>query len=116
MPEFFAHRVKNQQRIKIIWPADGALASPVTLQVKQSRIAELKPVLDYLSGPELAQALSGARFPVPFKQVAGEVQEQPLQWLGWNFLRGNDLLTVNEEIDRIFLPLVSTSLQKAATQ
>ena len=30
MPEFFAHRVKHKERIKIIWPEDGALASPVT--------------------------------------------------------------------------------------
>ena len=116
MPEFFAHRVKNQQRIKIIWPADGALASPVTLQVKRSRIAALQPVLDYLTGPGLAEALSGARFPVPFKQIGGEVQEQPLQWLGWDFFRDNDLLTVNAEIDRVFLPLVSAVLQKAAGQ
>lgn len=35
MPEFFAHRVKHQERIRIIWPADGALASPVTLMVKK---------------------------------------------------------------------------------
>jgi len=64
----------------------------------------------------LAEALSGARFPVPFKQIGGEVQEQPLQWLGWDFFRDNDLLTVNAEIDRVFLPLVSTVLQKAAGQ
>ncbi|MEZ4485408.1 MAG: ABC transporter substrate-binding protein [Syntrophotaleaceae bacterium] len=36
MPEFFAHRVKHQERIRIVWPEDGALASPVTLMVKKS--------------------------------------------------------------------------------
>ena len=116
MPEFFAHRVKNQQKIKILWPEDGALASPVTLQVKRSRMAELKPVLDYLSGPELAQALIDARFPVPYQQVSGEVQDKPLQWLGWDFLRANDLLTVNDKIDQIFLPLVDVPLQKVHGQ
>ncbi len=113
MPEFFAHRVKNQQRIKIIWPKDGALASPVTLQVKKSRMAELKPVLDYLSGPQLAQNLIGARFPVPFKDVEGDVQEKPLYWLGWDFLRDQDLLTVNAAIDAVFLPLVKQALAEA---
>jgi ABC-type Fe3+ transport system substrate-binding protein len=116
MPEFFAHRVKHQERIKIIWPSDGALASPVTLQVKSSRINELKPVLDYLSGSELAQALIGARFPVPHKEVQGEVQDKPLQWLGWDFLRTNDLLTVNADIDKIFLPLVKEPLSQAINQ
>jgi ABC-type Fe3+ transport system substrate-binding protein len=106
MPEFFAHRVSRQERIKIIWPEDGALASPVTLQVKPARIEALKPVLDYLTGKELARVLAGARFPVPHEDVDGEVQEKPLRWLGWEYLRENDLAELNAEIDRIFLPAV----------
>ena len=106
MPEFFAHQVKNQQRIRIIWPMDGALASPVTLQVKSSRIDALKPVLDYLIGKELARILVGARFPVPHADIDGKVQDGPLQWLGWDYLRHHDLLALNAEIDRIFLPRV----------
>jgi len=106
MPEFFAHRVKNQGRIKILWPIDGALASPVTLQVKKAKVEELKPVLDWLTGPELARALVGARFPVPHAEVEGELQDAPLKWLGWDWLRRNDIREVNAGIDRIFLPAV----------
>ncbi len=106
MPEFFAHRVKNKDRIKIIWPEDGALASPVTLQVKRDKVAELKPVLDWLTGPELAAALVDARFPVPHAEVKGELQDAPLLWLGWDWLRKNDIREVNAGIDRIFLPAV----------
>ena len=116
MPEFFAHRVKNRERVKILWPEDGALASPVTLQVKRSRVEELQPVLDYLSGPDLAGALIDARFPVPHTAVSGEVRGKPLQWLGWDFLRENDLLAVNAEIDRIFLPLVREPLFTATAR
>jgi ABC-type Fe3+ transport system substrate-binding protein len=106
MPEFFAHRVSRQERIKIIWPEDGALASPVTLQVKPSRIEALKPVLDYLTGKDLARVMAGARFPVPHGDIGGEVQEKPLRWLGWEYLRAHDLSELNAEIDRIFLPAV----------
>lgn len=104
MPEFFAQRIKNKARIRIIWPEDGALASPVTLQVKPSRIDALRPVLDYLTGRELARALVGAGFPTPHKDVEGEVQERPLCWLGWDYLRANDLIALNAEIDGIFIP------------
>ncbi|MEJ2200520.1 MAG: ABC transporter substrate-binding protein [Desulfuromonadaceae bacterium] len=107
MPEFFAHRVKRKERIAIIWPRDGALASPVTLQVKRNRVAELKPVLDWLTGSELARTLVGARFPVPNAEVEGDLQQLPLKWLGWDWLRNNDLRRVNAEIDRIFLPAVA---------
>ncbi len=106
MPEFFAHRVKNRDRIKIIWPTDGALASPVTLQVKRDKVEELKPLLDWLAGPELARALVGARFPVPHADVEGELQDAPLKWVGWDWLRQNDLREVNGRIDGIFLPAV----------
>ncbi len=104
MPEFFAHRVKNKEKIAIIWPKDGALASPVTLQVKREKIDELKPVLDYLTGPELARSLVGARFPVPHAEVSGALQDAPLKWLGWDWLRSNDIARVNAEIDKVFLP------------
>lgn len=107
MPEFFAHRVKHQERIKIIWPEDGALASPVTLQVKSSKIEQLKPILDYLTGPDLARALVNARFPVPHAEVEGDLQQLPLLWVGWDQLRQRDLLELNAEIDSLFLPFIT---------
>ena len=114
MPEFFAHRVKNQQRLQIVWPEDGALASPVTLQVKASRIEALKPVLDYLTGEDLASTMAGARFPVPHAQVESEMQDKPLMWLGWDFLRGQDLIKVNADIDAIFLQRALDAMAKAS--
>ena len=108
MPEFFAHRARKQDRIKIIWPEDGALASPVTLQVKSSKVDKLGPILDYLTGKELAEVLVGARFPTPHGDIKGEVQDKPLMWLGWDYLRRDDLLALNREIDTIFMPRITT--------
>ena len=106
MPEFFAQRLQKKHRARIIWPDDGALASPVTLQVKSSRIHTLQPILDYLTGRELARVLMGARFPVPYADIDGEIQQKPLRWLGWGYLRQHDLVALNTEIDHIFLPRV----------
>ncbi len=107
MPEFFARRVRHQDRIRVVWPEDGALSSPVTLQVKPGRKEELESVLNYLTGKELAAVLAKAGFPVPHADVVAEVQTRPLRWLGWDYLRQNDLIALNREIDGIFLPLVS---------
>lgn len=112
MPEFFAHRVKNKERMQIVWPGDGALASPVTLQVKKSRIDMLRPVLDYLTGCELSQTMAGVRFPVPHAGVTSEVQDKPLLWPGWDFLRGEDLLEVNRAIDVVFLQRALDSMAR----
>lgn len=81
----------------------------MTLQVKTSRIEALQPVLDYLTGNELARILVGARFPVPHADIDGDVQDRPLRWLGWDYLRHHDLPALNAEIDRIFLPRVQSS-------
>lgn len=105
MPAFFAERIRHQDRIKVIWPDDGALASPVILQAKSEKKEQLKPVLDYLVGSQLAQLLAGAGFPVPHADVTADVQTKPLKWLGWDFLRQNDLPALNVEIDNIFMPL-----------
>jgi len=113
MPEFFAHRVKNQQRVQIIWPEEGAFASPITLQVKASRIDALKPILDYLTGDELAKTMAGARFIVPQNTIDGPLQKKSLMWPGWDFLRQNDLLAINREIDAIFLQRALDSISEA---
>jgi len=105
MPAFFADRIRHQERIKVIWPEDGALASPVILQVKPEKKETLKPILDYLVGSRLAQIFAGAGFPVPRADVAADVQAKSLKWLGWDFLRQNDLPALNLEIDHIFMPL-----------
>jgi ABC-type Fe3+ transport system substrate-binding protein len=110
MPEFFAHRARKQERIRIIWPEDGALASPVTLQVKSSKVEELRPILDYLTSEDLAQVLVGARFPVPHGNIEGDVQNKPLLWLGWDYLRRDDLLELNRVIDTIFMPRVKPGI------
>ena len=74
----------------------GLLQARSFYRSKPEKKEELKPVLDYLVGRQLAQILAGAGFPVPHADVAADVQTKPLKWLGWNFLRQNDLPTLND--------------------
>lgn len=104
MPEFFAKRIKNTLRYQIVWPEDGALASPVTLQAKREKLTELKPILDFLTGTELSQTLASVGFPVIRDDVSGEAQNKPLLWLGWDYLYDNDLPALNRDIDAVFMP------------
>jgi len=104
MPEFFAKRIKNSLRYHIVWPEDGALASPVTLQAKRGKLTELKPILDFLTGTELSNTLASVGFPVARNGISGEAQKKPLLWLGWDYLYNNDLPTLNRDIDAVFMP------------
>jgi ABC-type Fe3+ transport system substrate-binding protein len=107
MPDFFAHKISRPDKIQIIWPEEGGLISPVTMLVKKERAAQLKAVTDFLTGVELAKVFAGAWFPTPHADVANNLPPGArLKWLGWDYLRENDLAGVNAAIDEIFLPVV----------
>lgn len=105
MPYFFARKIDLKKSVKLIWPEDGALASPITLLVKKKKRAELKAIIDYLTSAELAQVFVDAYFPSPHPAIATPLSVNTgLKWLGWDYIHTNDLELVNERIDRIFLP------------
>jgi ABC-type Fe3+ transport system substrate-binding protein len=107
MPEFFARKIPDNKAVKLIWPEDGALASPVTLLVKSKRFNELKTVTDYLMGEELAQIFMKAYFPSPHPAVESQFSAGTgLKWIGWNYIHTNDLEQINAQIDTVFLPAV----------
>lgn len=107
MPDFFAHKISRQERVCIIWPEDGGLISPVTMLVKKQRATELKAITDFFTGAELAKIFAGAWFPTPHPDVSNALPPNAkLKWLGWDYLRNNDLAELNAAIDEIFLPIV----------
>jgi ABC-type Fe3+ transport system substrate-binding protein len=107
MPDFFARQIPARRSVRVIWPADGALASPITLMVKRKKAERLKPITDYLTGKDLARILAGAYFPSPHPTASNRLPVGTgVKWLGWDYIRTNDLETANAEIDRVFLPAV----------
>ncbi|BBO86462.1 hypothetical protein DSCO28_70280 [Desulfosarcina ovata subsp. sediminis] len=110
MPDFFAHKIPAGKSVQRIWPEDGALASPVTLLVKKARAAALKPITDYLTGEELARVFVDALFPSPHPAAQNRIPTNAgLKWIGWDYIRANDLEAVNAAIDEVFLPTVRES-------
>lgn len=108
MPYFFSRKISATKSVKIIWPKDGALASPVTLLVKKKRRASVNPITDYLVGAKLANVFAAAHFPSPHPAVQNPLPVNGgLKWLGWDYIHANDLEEVNARIDKIFLPIVA---------
>ena len=108
MPDFFSRKLPSSRAVKRIWPEDGALASPVTLLVKKDAAVEFKAVVDYLTGKSMAQVFSGAYFPSPRPDIDNGLSDDArLKWLGWDYIRENDLKRINKEIDDVFLPIAT---------
>jgi len=104
MPLFFANKIKKKEKVRIIWPVDGAIASPVQMLVKKEKIDEMSDVIEFITSNELAKVLSAVDAPpwnpdVPYKSpYAGK-----LKWVGWEFINDNDLGKVKARIREEFM-------------
>ena len=103
MPLFFARNIKNRDKVSIVWPGDGALVSPVTMLVKSAKREELRPLIDFLVGPEVAGICAGAAFPAVHPEVNNELPENAsFKWIGWDYIKNNDLKALIADTNAAF--------------
>src|ERR1039457_3957870 len=92
IPLFFANNIKNRENVSIVWPTDGALVSPVTMLVKADKRDELRFLIDFLNGPEVAAICAGAAFPAVHPGVDNHLPNNAtFKWIGWDYVKNNDL-------------------------
>ncbi|WP_230868787.1 ABC transporter substrate-binding protein [Iocasia frigidifontis] len=104
MPYFFARTLINHKKIEVIWPEDGALINAISMLVKKDITLEVKELARYIAGPELGNLFARAAFPVANPAVEINVyKKNKFKWLGWDFIRQNDLRKVMEEITAYYL-------------
>ncbi len=103
MPWFFAHKIKTQERIDIVFPEEGAFISPVQLLVKKERREKLTPVIDFLMSRSLHQHCTNNYFPSPHPEVQPNLPaDKRLFWIGWDFIYNQDIEWVKREMGNAF--------------
>lgn len=104
MPYFFAKSIKNKEQVEIIWPHDGAIFSPVTMMVKASAAQKLKPVTDFFLSPEVGRIFADVSFPSMHPAVKNDIPDDaPYNWIGWDFIRSNDVGSLIEDLTKEFI-------------
>ncbi|SDF69306.1 ABC transporter substrate-binding protein [Sporomusa acidovorans] len=104
MPRFFAETLHGHSDIEIIWPSDGALVYPVSLLVKANKTAELKELVDYLTGPQAARVFDEAFFPAAHFAGCGSLPENAsFKWVGWNYIRSCRIERLQQELNDRFV-------------
>ena len=104
MPYFFARHLRSREGVSIIWPKDGALVSPVTMLVKTGKSAELQPLLDFLTGAQVAGICADAGFPALHPGVDNCLPDDAtFKWIGWEYVKKNDIKSMLVEINATFL-------------
>lgn len=104
MPYFYAKTIPRKDKIAIIWPEEGAIASPVFLLTKTASQERLQPLTDYLTGPKVSALYENAWFPALNPSVESKLPpEAKLMWMGWDLVWHEDIGAVKLDTEERFM-------------
>ncbi len=103
MPLFFAKKIKRTDRVRIVFPEEGAFLSPVTLLIKKNPLQDTQRITEFLLGEKLQQLCADNHFlPVHYNIRSPVADSKALFWLGWDFIYNNDLNLIKNRISTAF--------------
>ncbi|MDD2457781.1 MAG: ABC transporter substrate-binding protein [Eubacteriales bacterium] len=110
MPYFFTKMTRNGGPMKAIWPADGAIISPIFILSKAESAAKLQPFVDFFTSKEVGEVLSHqGLFPSVHPEIDNQIpQSNPYLWLGWDYIKQHDIGELIKELEAIFQNSIST--------
>ena len=105
IPYFFSKMAQFNPNAEIVWPEDGAVVSPIFMLLKDSAPEEAGRIADFFASKQVGEILSHrGLFPSCHPEVVNQVPEKaPLMWLGWDFIKANDLGELIPRVNDIFL-------------
>ncbi|MET0388986.1 MAG: ABC transporter substrate-binding protein [Polyangiales bacterium] len=94
LPYMQAQLCPRRDRTRVVWPEDGALAMPIAYLVQPEAAERMQPVIDYLTGDELADVFGRNGYPAtgPGSLHAKLADDARLKWPGWDYFRARDML------------------------
>ncbi|MGM0675062.1 MAG: ABC transporter substrate-binding protein [Spirochaetota bacterium] len=103
MPYFFSRTIPAGGPLRPVWPADGAIGSPILLLSRADR-PEIQPVVDLFAGSKMAEILTyQGLFPATHPDIKNPVPESAaVEWPGWEYLNRNDLESVLSRCAELF--------------
>ena len=103
LPLFFARLVPRREGLRIVWPREGAIASPVTLFVRRGAPARVLELASWLCGRDVADLCAGVGLPSCRPDRSWGIPEgEGVLWIGWDSIRGRDLSTPLARLQELF--------------
>lgn len=96
MPYFFAKKILNPA-VTVVWPEDGAIASPVFILAKKGVRDKHAPLFKFLFSTGMSEMLARGNFTPVNPDVATDLPNA-VSWLGWDFLSNNPIGSIKDEI------------------
>lgn len=103
IPWLFARQCKDLEHVSVIWPEEGALVNPLFLLVKEAELARVKTITDFITGKSFAEQATAQDFVMLHPGVdPGLPEGAAFNWLGWEFIRSNDLEQLKPQVQEVF--------------
>lgn len=104
MPYFFTKMLTEKSPLTPVWPKDGAIISPIFMLSKAEKSEELKPIVDFFASKAVGDIMSHeGRFPSVNPKVDNRLpKENKFMWVGWDFIKENEISTLIEKCETIF--------------
>lgn len=104
MPYFFTRMAREGSPMQAVWPADGAIVSPIFLLAKAAGGEALQPVVDFFCSKQVGEILAvKGLFPSTHPEVDNGLKpDQKFSWLGWEHIAATDIAADIVEAQRLF--------------
>lgn len=103
MPYFFAKAAPRRDDVRLVWPREGGLVSPLFVMVKKSAYAALRPLVEFFCGPETAAISAGAFIPPTCPDAPSGIPDNAsVRFIGWDVLETRDLGPLIAESGALF--------------
>lgn len=103
LPWLQAELCPRRERIRVVWPEDGALAMPIGYLVKTGMDARVQPLVDYVTGAALGATLARNCYPPTGAALADAFPAGArLKWPGWEAIRRRDCAADRRAAAEIF--------------
>lgn len=104
IPYFFSQMVNGASDLKVVWPKDGALLSPIFMITKKEKADKIKPFLDLFLSEKIGNLFSAnGKFPTTNPNVDNHLEKsQNFKWVGWDFIYKNDIGEIIRNSEKLF--------------
>ncbi len=92
MPYFFTRMARRFPHFEFVWPADGAIISPIFMLTKRDSFPAIQPLVDFFASRETGEIFAHqGLFPSVLEDIENQVPAGArFMWPGWDFLRQED--------------------------
>ena len=102
-PYFFTQMVSRSSALKVVWPKDGAIVSPVFIMAKKDN-EKAKTVVEFFKNSSVGKILSSnGKFPTTVKDVDNLLEDNNgFLFCGWDYIHNNDIVKIMKESEKLF--------------